>query len=99
MLMEQEKLKERAQSGGRQRRVLFLSHATPEDNGFAGWLASQLAIAGYEVWCDVTALLGGERFWSDIEEAIDQATFRFLFVSTLKGNTKPGALRELNLAQ
>jgi hypothetical protein len=81
------------------RRVLFLSHATPEDNTFAKWLASQLSIAGYEVWCDVTALLGGERFWNNIEEAIDQATFRFLFVSTLEANRKPGTLRELTLAQ
>lgn len=81
------------------RRVLFLSHATPEDNTFAKWLASQLSIAGYEVWCDVTALLGGERFWNNIEEAIDEATFRFLFVSTLEANKKPGTLRELKLAQ
>jgi len=82
-----------------QRRLLFLSHATPQDNEFARWLASQLAIAGYEVWCDVTELLGGERFWKDIEEAIDSVTFRFFFVSTLHANTKPGTLRELNLAQ
>lgn len=81
------------------RRVLFLSHATPEDSTFAKWLASQLAIAGYEVWCDVTALLGGERFWDNIEEAIDQATFRFLFVSTLEANRKPGTLKELTLAE
>lgn len=81
------------------RRVIFLSHATPEDNTFAIWLASQLVIAGYEVWCDVTALIGGETFWNNIEEAIDQSSFRFLFVSTLEGNRKPGTLRELKLAQ
>src|SRR5271157_1238700 len=33
------------------RRLLFISHANPEDNAFATWLATQLAIAGYEVWC------------------------------------------------
>ena len=82
-----------------QRKILFVSHATPEDNDFAKWLASQLAIAGYEVWCDVTELLGGERFWNNIEEAIDTATSRFLFVSTLHSNKKPGSLRELKLAQ
>ena len=82
-----------------QRKILFVSHATPEDNDFAKWLASQLAIAGYEAWCDVTELLGGERFWNNIEEVIDTATFRFLFVSTLHSNKKPGSLRELKLAQ
>ena len=80
------------------RRTLFLSHANPEDNAFARWLATQLAIAGYEVWCDLTQLLGGEKFWNDINEAIDGHTYRFLFASTLESNRKPGTLRELNLA-
>lgn len=80
------------------RRLLFLSHANPEDNGFAEWLATQLAIAGYEVWCDLTELLGGEKFWNDIPEAIDGYTFRFLFASTLESNRKSGTLRELDMA-
>ena len=82
-----------------QRRLLFISHANPEDNTFAAWLATQLAIAGYEVWCDVTQLLGGERFWKDIEEAIEAHAFRMLFVSTRHSNRKPGTLRELGLAR
>jgi len=81
------------------RRLLFISHANPEDNAFATWLATQLAIAGYEVWCDVTQLLGGERFWTDIEEAIDAHAFRLLFVSTRVSNRKPGTLHELALAR
>ncbi|HEX8364567.1 MAG TPA: toll/interleukin-1 receptor domain-containing protein [Allosphingosinicella sp.] len=80
------------------RRLIFLSHATPQDNDFAKWLATQLAIAGYEVWCDLTELLGGERFWHDIEEAIDRHAFRVLFVSTLESNRKPGTLKELRFA-
>jgi hypothetical protein len=80
------------------RRVIFISHATPQDNVFAAWLAAQLAIAGYEVWCDVTKLLGGEAWWRDIDQAIDAAAFRVLFVSTLEANRKPGTLRELRLA-
>lgn len=81
-----------------QRQLLFISHANPEDNVFAEWLATQLAIAGYEVWCDVTQLLGGEKFWDDITEALDDYAFRVLFVSTLEGNRKPGTLRELTIA-
>jgi hypothetical protein len=80
------------------RRVIFISHATPQDNVFSAWLAAQLAIAGYEVWCDVTQLLGGEAWWRDIDQAIDAAAFRVLFVSTLEANRKPGTLRELRLA-
>lgn len=81
-----------------ERRLLFLSHANPEDNVFAQWLAAQLASAGYEVWCDVTQLLGGEKFWDDITEAVEQYAFRVLFVSTIDSNRKPGTLRELRIA-
>ena len=80
------------------RSVIFISHANPEQNTFATWLATQLAIAGYEVWCDTTKLLGGERFWSNIEEVIDKHVIRLLFVSDLEGNRKAGTLRELRLA-
>lgn len=80
------------------RRLLFLSHATPDDNAFAEWLATQLAIHGYEVWCDLTKLLGGEKFWNDIDEAIDGHAFRVLFASTLQSNQKAGTLRELKKA-
>jgi hypothetical protein len=81
-----------------QRRLIFISHATPEDNDFAKWLATQLAIHGYEVWCDLTQLLGGERFWTEIGDGIDRFAFRVLFASTLQSNQKPGTLRELTMA-
>lgn len=81
-----------------ERRLLFLSHANPEDNAFAEWLATQLASAGYAVWCDVTQLLGGEKFWDDITEAIEQYAFRVLFASTIDSNRKPGTLKELRIA-
>lgn len=80
------------------RELVFISHANPEDNAFAVWLATQLANAGYGVWCDVTQLLGGEKFWNDITEAIEQFAFRVLFVSTLESNRKRGTLRELRIA-
>jgi len=88
----------RAPSAPARRRLLFVSHANPEDNALAKWLATQLAIAGYEVWCDVTELLGGERFWADIEQAIDTYAFRVVFLSTEDSNQKAGTLRELKFA-
>lgn len=81
-----------------ERCVLFLSHATPQDSAFARWLATQLASAGHEVWCDVTQLLGGETFWNDINDAIEKHTFRLLFASTLHSNSKQGTLKELRIA-
>ncbi len=79
--------------------MIFLSHALPEDNDFTRWLALRLAREGYPVWCDLTKLLGGEDFWSDIEDAIRNRTTKFLFVLSKTSNEKPGVLQELALAK
>jgi hypothetical protein len=81
------------------RDMLFISHASPEDNEFARWLALQLAKEGYPVWCDRTKLLGGEPFWEEIEAAIRNRTRRFLFVQSRDSNKKEGPLDEVNLAR
>jgi hypothetical protein len=60
------------------RRVIFLNHANPEDNTFVLWLGARLTAAGYHVWSDLLQLMGGERFWNDINEAIRQHTAVFL---------------------
>jgi hypothetical protein len=62
------------------RDLIFVSHATPEDNDFALWISLQLAKHGYRVWCDQTDLLGGERFYDDIDTAIGEHAIKFLFV-------------------
>lgn len=81
------------------RDTVFISHANPEDNDFARWLALQLANQGYPVWCDLTTLLGGEDFWSDIETAIRERTVKFLFVLSRASNHKLGTVQELSVAQ
>jgi TIR domain len=60
------------------KRVVFLNHANPEDNVFVLWLGARLTAAGYHVWSDLLQLVGGERFWNDINEAIRQHTAVFL---------------------
>jgi hypothetical protein len=82
-----------------ERNMLFVSHAAPEDNEFARWLALQLAKEGYPVWCDQTKLLAGEPFWEEIEDAIRTRTRRFLFVQSRNSNQKDGPLDELALAK
>jgi hypothetical protein len=81
-----------------QRQMIFVSHANPEENEFARWLTLQLANAGYAVWCDQTRLLGGEKFWEDIQVAIKESTVKFLFVLTTAANQKRGTLDELDCA-
>jgi hypothetical protein len=81
------------------RDMLFVSHASPEDDEFSRWLALQLAKEGYPVWCDRTKLLGGEPFWEEIEVAIRTRTKRFVFVQSRSSNHKEGPLNELALAR
>jgi hypothetical protein len=81
------------------RSLLFLSHATPDDNEFTRWLGLQLAQEGYEIWSDITQLIGGETFWADIEEAIRRHAVKFLFVLSKDSNTRDGTLSELHLAK
>ena len=56
---------------------LFISYAV-EDAAMADWLARRLASLGHAVWYDRFKLLGGEPWPQDIEDAIDQRTFRML---------------------
>lgn len=53
-----------------ERKVVFISHANPEDNAITAWYGARLAAAGYEVWTDLTRLLGGEEMWRDIDNAL-----------------------------
>jgi hypothetical protein len=53
---------------------------------------------GYSVWCDVTKLLGGEKFWEDIQDAIANRTAKFVFALSQSSNHKTGPLDELNCA-
>lgn len=81
------------------RDLIFISHANPEDNEFSRWLTLRLASLDYPAWCDVTELLGGERFWDNIEEIIRNRSVKFLFVLSKDSNNKQGPKNELHVAQ
>ena len=81
------------------RDLVFVSHSNPEDDQFSLWLALQLASEGYKVWCDLTQLIGGEKWWDEIEDAIRKDTVKFLYVLSRSSNHKSGPRRELHMAQ
>jgi hypothetical protein len=81
-----------------ERNMVFVSHANPEENELALWLSLQLANEGYAVWCDLTKLLGGEKFWEDIQEAISKRTVKFVYILSRTSNQKRGTLDELDCA-
>jgi len=78
--------------------MVFISHANPEENDLALWISLQLGNAGYAVWCDLTKLLGGEKFWEDIQDAIRSRTAKFIFILSQSSNSKRGTLDELDCA-
>lgn len=64
------------------RDVVFISHASPEDNAFVKWLGARLIGLGYNVWADVFELKGGTPFWNSIEEAITTRAVKLIFVAS-----------------
>ena len=62
------------------RRIVFLSHANPEDNPAAAWYATQLTLLGYEVCCDQKNSHGGESdFWLKVQRTIENDAAKFAY--------------------
>ena len=55
------------------RNLIFVTHAAPEDNEFALWISSKLAMAGYRAWVDRRRLRGGADFWDEINRVLRPA--------------------------
>lgn len=93
------------------RDTIFISHATPEDNDFTIWLASRLQLLGYTVWIDKNALLGGEKFWEEIDQTIRNRAVKVLLVysksicmkdengNPILGKLKDGVYKEYSLSE
>lgn len=78
------------------RDTILITHANPEDNRFARWLAARLTIAGYKTWVDVRSLRGGDDFWDRIEHVLrHEAVKQIVLVSD--HIRKQGVKKELAL--
>lgn len=78
------------------RDTILITHANPEDNRFARWLAGRLTIAGYKVWVDVSALRGGDDFWDKIEHVLRHEAIKQIVVVS-EHISKQGVKKELAL--
>ena len=81
-----------------ERKLVFISYANLEDNGFTYWLASRLISLGYLAWSDVTQLFGAEKFWLDIEDSIRNHAVKVVGVLLRVSQTKDGVLNEIRTA-
>lgn len=80
------------------RTLVFVSHAAPQDNAFAAWLAARLKLAGYDPWLDLGELRAGEAFWPAIESAIRDRAAVVLALTSRNSVTKEGVLNEVHFA-
>ncbi len=84
------------------RRLLFISHANPQDNAAASWFATQLTLMGYEVWCDLKNTHGGEsEFWLKIQKKIENEAAKFIFIlsnTSRDFERKKGVYKEVQAA-
>ena len=84
------------------RRLLFISHANPEDNVVASWFSTRLTQLGYEVWCDLKSSHRGESdFWLKVQQAIENKTAKFIFIlsdSSRDFAKKKGIYKEVQAA-
>jgi hypothetical protein len=77
------------------RDVVFISHATPDDNEFVRWLGTRLTGYGYKVWADIFDLAGGTPFWVSIEDAIRKKAVKVVLVVS-RASCDPGRSRVRN---
>ena len=82
------------------RDMIFISHATPDDNDFVRWLGTRLTGHGYKVWADLFDLKGGTPFWTTIEDAIRNRAIKVLFVVSHNSvdPNRSGVRNELSVA-
>jgi hypothetical protein len=78
------------------RETVFITHAAPEDNEFALWLSSQLAMAGYCVWIDRRRLRGGDDTWDEIDRVLRNEAIKQVVVFT-EHVGKSGVKKELGI--
>jgi hypothetical protein len=81
------------------RSLVFISHATPDDNEFVLWLGTRLTALGYDVWADILKLRGGQDWTEVLEQALKDRAAKVLLVCTPVGLSKKGVQREIKLAQ
>jgi hypothetical protein len=53
---------------------------------------------GYRVWADLEQLLGGDRFWGDIQRVIRNDTCKLITIMTRASITREGVLNDLTEA-
>jgi hypothetical protein len=83
--------------------IVFISHATHDDDYYAGWLASKLQALGYKIFIDLDNLRAGDTFFTVIQPIIQKEAYKFITLNTKNYISKAadpnsGVRKEINAA-
>jgi len=81
------------------RKTIFISKATPEDDEFVLWLAPRLEAAGYEVFADILTLEYGERWRKKVTETLQNKSIKMLLCCRDSTLAKNGVQEEIGIAE
>jgi hypothetical protein len=81
-----------------QRKVVFISKATPGDDEFVLWLAPRLEAEGYEVFADILALDAGDRWRKTITSTLQDKSIKMLLCCCDTTLDKVGVQEEIGIA-
>ncbi len=63
-----------------EKKTIFISHSTPQDNYFSVWLSSKLNMFGYNTWVDINDVSVGTAFSAEVPKIIEEQSVIFISV-------------------
>jgi hypothetical protein len=81
-----------------ERRVVFISKGTPDDDQFVLWLAPRLEAHGYRVFADILTLQAGDRWRKEITDTLQDKAAKMLLCCSDTTLAKPGVQEEIGIA-
>ena len=80
------------------RKVVFISKATPGDDEFVLWLAPKLEAAGYTVFADILSIEAGDRWRGVVTSTLQTSAIKMLLCCTNETLAATGVLEEIDIA-
>jgi len=82
-----------------ERRVVFVSKGTPDDDQFVLWLAPRLEAHGYKVFADILTLEPGDRWRKEITGTLQNKAIKMLLCCSDTTLAKQGVQEEIGIAE
>lgn len=81
-----------------ERKIIFISKGTPEDDDFVLWLAPRLEAQGYTTFADILSLEPGDRWRQEITSTLQDKAVKMLLCCRDVTLAKTGVQEEIGIA-